>query len=275
MIPDAQDRAELIRIVREAARAEILPRFRRLDAGDVAEKTSSQDLVTEADTRAEAMMTRAILETFPGATVIGEEAVSADKSLLGQIGAAEMGVILDPIDGTWNFAKGISTFGVILAVTHGGETVFGLLYDPLGDDWVWAAKGEGAWMGFPDGRQTQLRIAPPEGELSGFLGLYLFPRSHQPRLASLMPDYERVHTLRCSCHEYRTLAAGHVDFGLNGALMPWDHAAGVLVHAEAGGHAGLLDGRAYAPTLSEGRLLLGPDAGTWARLRDQFAFLEM
>ena len=72
---------------------------------------------------------------------------------------------------------------------------------------------------------------------------------------------------RCSAFEYRLLAGGAMAFGLSCGLMPWDHAAGVLIHAEAGGHAALLDGTPYSPLLSQGQLLLAPDAAGWQACR--------
>ena len=271
---DIATRTILVDIVRQAARAEILPRFRNLAAGDVAEKTSAQDLVTEADTAAEEMMTALIREALPQATVIGEEAVADDPTLLRHIAEAEFCVILDPIDGTWNYAKGISTYGVILAVTQRGETVFGLLYDPSCDDWVWAAKGQGAWQSFANGRTERLGVTVRDGFENGFVPFNLFAPGHQARLGSMIPQFGRAYSLRCSCHEYRTLAAGHVDFGINAHLKPWDHAAGALIYQEAGGEARLLDGQPYRPTLLEGRLLLAPSAPQWAELQSLFAFLE-
>ena len=120
----------LISMVRDAARIEIMPRFRNLSAGAITAKSSSIDLVTVADVAAEEHVTRALQTILPGAVVIGEEAVSADPTILDQVADAEVAVIVDPIDGTWNYAHGLSTFGVILAVTVRGKTVFGLLCDP-------------------------------------------------------------------------------------------------------------------------------------------------
>ncbi len=255
----------LINMVRTAARAEIMPRFRNLSEGAIKTKASAIDLVTEADLAAEVHMTRAVAEILPDALVIGEEAVAAKPTLLDALPGAELAVILDPIDGTWNFANGLATFGVILAVTLRGQTVFGLLYDPVMDDWVEASRGGGAWFVAQGRPPERLRVAP-EGrfeDATGFLPHYLFPREEQPRLAQGMVAARRVNALCCSCHEYRVMAQGNADFVQTEGLNCWDHAAGVLAVTEAGGHAQLADGRAYAPTLTEGRLTVA----TGARMR--------
>ncbi|MCG7599702.1 inositol monophosphatase [Halomonas sp. McH1-25] len=275
MAIDSATASELIDIVRRAAKAEILPRFRNLDPESIQTKTSQEDLVTIADQRAEAFIQREVAERFPEATIIGEEATSADASILDRIAEAEMAVIIDPIDGTWNFARNLTQFGVILAVASRGETVFGLLYDPVMDDWIMAHRGQGAFYVRPDGTERQLKVSERENlaEMTGFTSLRLFPKELQYRLAATFPDFSRMMSIGCACHEYRTLASAFGEFSLIGALMPWDHAAGVLVHQEAGGYSALLDGRPYQPTIHQGRLLLANSRDTWEQLRERFAFM--
>jgi len=127
-------RRQIINIVRRAARAEIMPRFRRLSDGDIRTKSRADDLVTDADTRAEAMITRALQIAFPSALVIGEEAVASKPAALEGIAEAQLAFVIDPVDGTWNFAHGLPMFGVIVAATRYGKPVFGLIYDPVADE---------------------------------------------------------------------------------------------------------------------------------------------
>lgn len=265
---------ELIDIVRRAAKAEILPRFRNLAPESIQAKTSPEDLVTIADREAEAFIQREVAERFPTATIIGEEATSANPALLEKIADAEMAVIIDPVDGTWNFARNLTHFGVILAVASEGETVFGLLYDPVMDDWMVARRGEGAFYARPDGTERRLEVSAKDRleEMTGFTSLRLFPKQQQYQLAATFPDFSRMMSIGCACHEYRTLASGLGDFSLIGALMPWDHAAGILVHQEAGGYSALLDGRPYKPTIHQGQLLVASSQANWERLREKFAF---
>ncbi|MFV0358780.1 inositol monophosphatase family protein [Tropicimonas sp.] len=276
MIPTLQQESDLIEAVRSAARTEILPRFRNLGADAVAEKTNADDLVTIGDRASEASIAAAVRRILPGAEVVGEEAVSENPEILGRIAGADTCVIIDPIDGTWNFAKGLALFGVLLAVTHRGETVFGLLYDPVLDDWVLSRRGGGTWFCDPAGRRDRLDVRDG-GEPTGFAGFaspWLLPEHQRARFATGVLDYGRVRDLGCACHDYRMLCFGVGRFGFAMKLMPWDHAAGVLAYSEAGGHVGMLDGRSYAPTLHQGIMISARDADTLADLRAKFAWLR-
>ena len=263
----------LIAIVRRVAKAEIMPRFRHLPDDDIKSKSAPDDLVTEADVRAEAEITKAVQALLPEALIVGEEAVSADAGVLRGLAEAECAVIIDPVDGTWNFAKGLATFGVILAVTIRGETVFGMLYDPVLDDWVIARRGGGAWFCRPDSEPRRLSIGgdTPLDQSVGFVPLFLFPYETRMRLAGAIPGFRRIWSVRCSCHEYRLLAQGHGDFCLSGTLNPWDHAAGALAVEEAGGVVGLLDGTPYRGGMSgAGCLVTARSTETLARIRATF-----
>lgn len=249
--------AALIRLVRMVAKSEILPRFRRLDDNAVSEKTGPEDLVTEADLHAEAAIAAGVHSLLPDALIVGEEAVEGHPELLDKIADAPLSVIVDPVDGTWNFAKGLTTFGVILAVAEHGETVFGLLYDPIVDDWVWARRGGGAWYANGDGIARQLRFGDaPADDLTGFVSLFNYPWPVRKQLAADMPGLRRIWSVRCSCHEYRTMVMGAADFTVSSGLKPWDHAAGALAVEEAGGAVGLLDGRAYRASVTSGSYLV-------------------
>lgn len=265
----------LINLVRRTAKAEILPRFRNLAGAEIATKSSPFDLVTEADTGAEAMLTRGLRTMFPHALVVGEEAASTDDGLRQKIGEAELAFIVDPLDGTWNFANGLPLFGVIVAVTRFGKPVLGLLYDPVMDDWIIADEAHPTRFARTSRADRRLQVSRGGAldEMSGFVHLYLMARDHRAEMAAALPDFARTQVLRCSCHEYRTLARGGMDFCLSGVMNPWDHAAGVLICQQAGGHVAMLDGRAYNASFTEGFLLAAPDRDSWLRLRDRFAFL--
>lgn len=250
----------LIAAVRSAAQAEIMPRFRRLSRDDIATKSDASDLVTVADHASEEAITKAAHSLMPDALVVGEEAVAADPDLLGRLSGAKRAVIVDPIDGTWNFASGIAAFGVILAVIAEGRTVFGLLYDPVLDDWIAAERGRGTWFHRPGAAPLRLE-GPPERskkEMHAFVPLGLYPDAAQAHIASQLPQYGRATSIRCSCHEYRTVAFGYADVVVSPAPMPWDHAAGVLAVEECGGAAWVPDAEGYDPaTLPQHLAVMG------------------
>lgn len=233
------ERDGLIGAVRAAARTEIMPRFRRLSPSDIDTKTSPTDLVTVADRAAERVLHDAVRALMPDAAIVGEEAVSDDPRILDRLKGAGRTVLIDPIDGTWNYAAGLALFGVILAVVEDGETRFGLLYDPVMDDWVMAERGTGAWFCRPAETVLRLQGPPPrpKTEAHAFVPLFLYPPADQARISATLPGWGRATSLRCSCHEYRTLAFGHADLIVAPGPKPSDHAAGVLITEEAGGMA--------------------------------------
>ena len=265
----------LIETAREAARLHIMPRFRQLDADAVTAKSAADDLVTIADQEAERHMAAAIAAALPGARIVGEEAAEDDPSLVGQLAEAPLAVIIDPVDGTWNFAHGLATFGVILAVTVRGAPVFGLLYDPVLDDWVLARKGGGAWFCRPGAAPRRLTMpAQPSPATGGFLPLRLFPAVAQARLASELITGTRTNALGCACHEYRMMAMGHGRYMFGVGPKPWDHAAGTLAVTEAGGMVAMLDGSPYDPSSRKGVLLSAQSPAIFAELQTGLGWLS-
>lgn len=267
---------QVINLVRRAAKTEILPRFRNLVAGSIAFKSNPNDMVTDADLEAEAMITRGLLRLFPSALVVGEEAISKDGSLREKIDDAELAFIIDPVDGTANFVNGLSTFGVILSVTRFGTPVFGLHYDPIMDDYVIADTSDLPTRRVASNgvaRPVTTAEAKPLAQLNGYIHLHLMPGETQNKVAPLLPEFGIISVLRCSCHEYRTLAQGGVDFALSGVLNPWDHAAGVILTEKAGGYVRMLDGSPYSTKSTNGYLLAASNQETWQIVRDTLSFL--
>jgi fructose-1,6-bisphosphatase/inositol monophosphatase family enzyme len=263
---------EVAALLREAAIAEIMPRFRRLAPQAVRAKTGPLDLVTEADEGAERMIAAGLAARFPGCLVVGEEATSADPTLLSRLADAEMAFVVDPVDGTANFAAGVPMFGVMAAAFLHGEVVAAWIHDPLGDDTAIALRGEGAWLQDGEGRHmADLRVAdpvPPASMVGGVSWGWL-PAPLKARVTARLPRLAATINFRCAAHEYRLLASGHAHLLLYNRLMPWDHAPGWLLHREAGGYSARHDGSAYDPARhTSGGLLLAPDAASWAAVRE-------
>lgn len=272
---DPATEAALFAATRTIAQEVILPRYRALATSEVETKTHRFDLVTVADRESEERLTEAVNSILPDAAVVGEEAVAADASVLDRVNS-DLAVVIDPIDGTWNFANGVNSFGVILAITAQGQTIWGGIYDPLADDWMVARAGSGAWFIASDGSTRSVSVGQggdTAEDVSGILPFYLYHPEERQQLAQLMPTFRRMGTLRCSAHEYRLLADGREDFSVTAHLNPWDHAAGVLLLTEAGGVARMIDGRAYAPTLSKGRMLCARSETLWRDLQARLHFL--
>ncbi|AZO55164.1 MAG: inositol monophosphatase [Mesorhizobium sp.] len=256
-------------ILAEAAHAEIMPRFRRLGDGDIRQKTSAADLVTEADVNAERLITARLRERYPSAMVVGEEACSDNPALLDGLGDAELAFTIDPVDGTFNFASGVPLFGVMLAVVARGETVAGIIHDPVGKDWLIAARGAGSHIRHAHGSLEKVHVAAPVpiSQMTGAVSWQYLDEPERSRLARNQTKALSQFAYRCAAHEYRLLASGHAHFVVYNKLMPWDHLPGVLIHQEAGGHAARIDGSAYLPSHVDGGLLVAPDQDSWQELR--------
>lgn len=258
--------SDVAAMLRDAARAEILPRFRRLAAGDIRAKSGPLDLVTEADEAAERQITAELSARFPEAMILGEEAAAADPSLLVKMAEAELCFIIDPVDGTANFAAGVPLFGVMVAAVRNGETIAGWIHDPMGDDTVIGLRGEGAWVQAPDGARHDCRVAPPV-PVASMVGAISWGYMPPERKARVLPRLARLAgtlNFRCAAHEYRLAATGGAHLLVYNRLMPWDHAAGVLIHSEAGGFSAQFDGQPYSPRRHTGGLLCASDRASHA-----------
>ena len=256
-------------ILRDAAKAEIMPRFRRLEEGMVREKSSAVDLVTEADEAAERMIAAAVSRLAPDALFVGEESTAADPGLLDRLKEADLAVVVDPVDGTFNFAAGMPLFGVMASVVHKGETVAGLIYDPIGDDLVVAEKGGGAVHVFSDGHSLKLAAAAPAAleDLTGMASVGFLPQQSRSEVLANLAKVRFFASYRCAAHEYRMAAGGFVHFAMYYKILPWDHLAGALIMQEAGAHVARFDGSAYLPQHTTGGLLIAPDKESWDVLR--------
>lgn len=259
----------LAELLADAARAEIMPRFRRLGEGDVRQKTSAADLVTEADVNAERLITASLRERYPQAMIVGEEACSDNPALLQGLGDADLAFVVDPVDGTFNFASGVPLFGVMLSVVVKGETVAGIIHDPVGKDWLIGAKGAGSHIRHAHGALEKVHVADavPVSQMTGSVSWQYLAEPQRSLLARNQTKTLSQFGYRCAAHEYRLLASGHAHFVVYNKLMPWDHLAGVLIHAEAGGYTARIDGSAYLPSHVDGGILVAPDRESWQELR--------
>jgi len=253
--PDA-----VARLIRETAQSVILPRFGTLKREDMREKGPG-DLVTIADVETERRLTARLTEMIPGSAVLGEEAVAEDPRRLSLTNTCDNLWIIDPVDGTANFARGQPGFAVIVAYVKHGRTRVGWIFDPLGDRLVWARQGEGAWA---EGRRLHVAPAPADPIGSAYGRTVAGMRSAKAIAQAGM----RTHNIGSSGIEYINLALGEAHFALHSRSLPWDHAAGMLIAIEAGGRAAFLDETDYDPCIHDRPLLAASDAACWARVRD-------
>ena len=223
----AADIERVSNLVAEVADIAIVPRFRALDAADISLK-GPNDYVTAADLDAEARLTPALAALLPGSVVVGEEAVAKDRAVLDRLGESAPVWIIDPLDGTANFASSRTPFCSIVALAVGGAPIAGWIYEPLTRDILVAEKGGGARLnGVP------MRLSPG-GDVSIY-GKTLRKRAEDSgRFGNFVDD-------RCAGAVYLDLARGRLGLACFTRTLPWDHAAGALAVTEAGGHAAFLD----------------------------------
>ncbi len=249
--------------VRHVAETYILPRYKRLAEDDVRAKSHPGDLVTVADEESERALTMLLPEILPGSLVIGEEAASADPKVLNRLGGDEFVWIVDPIDGTVNFVNGIARFAVMVALVRKGETLMGWIHDPVANQTLWAEKGGGAYLMQGDGAPVKMLVPQPAGENFSTMAAGFYSRD----TAKVKGQFGRVVRLGSAAHDYWSLVDGRTQVLHFKGLKPWDHAAGILIHKEAGGFNLLLSRQEYSPAaLDHTGILCAPNKALWEKI---------
>ena len=255
-------------LVTEVAAIEIAPRYRHLAASDIIAKPTARDphdLVTSADRAAEAALSARLLELLPGSTVVGEEAVAQSPQVLDALRGDAPVWLVDPVDGTKNFARGEGAFGSMVALVKAGEILVSAIYLIAEQDLYLAERGAGAT------RNGAKLCAKPPGNGS-FQGT-VYTVSMQPSVRdslNVAPEGCQVYPPpMCAAFEYARLARGDFDFAVFYLLQPWDHAPGALILREAGGAVRHFDAREYGPHDPDSLLLVSSSEARWSTIRDR------
>ena len=248
-------------LMAEASERIVLPRFGRLASGDIDEKKAN-DFVTIADREAEAFLAPRLAALLPGALVLGEEAASADPSLMRRIGTQGLLWVVDPVDGTRSFIDRRDDFGIIVALLRDGEPIGGWILQPIGGRRLATERGAGT-------RLAGFAPAPPRPAGGLPLGMFL----------GRLPDGARARDRAAGRYEvgprpgggaiaFLEMAADAADLLYLARGWPWDHAAGALALREAGGEARFVgDGAPYSPRRWNEPILMTREAGLWPAAR--------
>lgn len=239
-----------------AAESAVLPRFQNLAEGEISAKSSPTDLVTIADREAEALLTDSLTKILPGSVVVGEESVSANPDVLRAIDGDAPVWIVDPVDGTRNFANGQTPFCVMVALAVRGITVGAWIWRPIDSEMVVAFRDEGVRLFETNtGNSRSLQVARPLAvtEMNGFVSFRYLSEEHRALARKNAKKMRRIQAIGCAGEEYLRIAEGRDHFAVFGSLHPWDHAPGSLIVEEAGGLA-VIGGEAYRPTNRVGPL---------------------
>ncbi|WP_323746462.1 inositol monophosphatase family protein [Catenulispora pinisilvae] len=258
--------AEVEDIIRSVNDKAVLPRFRSLNDSDVAMK-GPMDPVTVADREAEDLLRERLTAFLPGSVVVGEEAVSEDPSVLDALTGAAPVWIVDPIDGTRNFVAGSSRFSTLVALAVGGVLQASWTYAPVIGRIGTALAGHGAQV---DGVPARVAAGPAAASLPVTTSHPVWwPPTYGRAVDALREAELDVRYFDACGIEYLDLAIGARSAMVLTWEHSWDHAAGLLLVSEAGGHAAALDG---APVrLAGGNALpfvAATDAATTGRIRE-------
>jgi len=238
-MPDSLDHG-VHRLMREAAERAIVPRYQSLAAHEIDAK-AADDVVTIADHESEAILAEGLARLLPEATIVGEEACHAEPAIMDRLGDA-LCWIIDPLDGTNNFAAGKPPFGVLVALAEKGETIGGWIYDVLTGRFCQARRGGGAMI---DGEKIVARTSGRNPPIAAISLIFADPVRREALKTRIAPFYTCVDIPRCAAEQYPRLAMGANDVSIFERTLAWDHAAGVLFVNEAGGKVARPDGRPY------------------------------
>lgn len=227
----------------------------------VSVKSSEIDLVTDVDQAAEALLLARIRARYPDHLIFAEE-TAQDRAVL----TSDRPLwLVDPIDGTVNYAHGVPVFATSVALVINGRPVVGVTVDPLRGETFWAERGGGAWV---NGRR--LHVSATERLSEALLGTgfpytrAIDPDNNLPAFNALMPRTRGVRRAGSACLDLAWTAAGRFDGYWEMALQPYDFGAGWLLVEEAGGRVTDFGGRPWTITQDPTRIV-----ATNGRLHDE------
>lgn len=191
-------------------------------------KKGSNDLVTEADAESEKAIIDTIRAVFPSHGILAEESGS-------DIGSADCCWIIDPLDGTTNFAHELGLFSISIAYSEGKELVFGIVLSPMTDELFIATRDRGAFLNGRPIRVSDVKTVSESLLVTGFP--YNIEQVFNPmmkRFSNCLKVAQGVRRLGSAALDMCYVACGRFDAFWEQNLKPWDTAAGVVIAGEAG-----------------------------------------
>ncbi len=235
----SEDERVLALAVTLARQAGALQRERYASDLTIETKSAEVDLVTEVDRACEAIVVRGIEEARPGDSILAEEGSNRDRP------GARWRWVIDPLDGTTNYAHAYPRFCVSIGVECDGEPRVGVVYDPLMDELYHALRGAGAFLNGRAIRVSRTRELGRSLLATGFA--YDRRQSEQDNIAHFKAFLKAGRALRrdgSAALDLCYVAAGRLDGYWEFKLSPWDVAAGALLVGEAGGRCSDVNGGA-------------------------------
>ena len=202
-------------------------------------RKGQNDLVTDYDLKSEKLLVDGILEAYPEDRILAEE--GTDSRVVQ--GDAEHLWLIDPIDGTTNYAHGLPFYSVSIGLMSNDQLVLGVIYDPARDELFHAIKGGGAWLGDQPLGVSETHTLEDSLLVTGFpYDIRTNPDNNLNHYSVLSKLSRGVRRLGSAALDLAYVAAGRLDGFWELRLNPWDWAAGVLLAQEAGGLVTTFDG---------------------------------
>jgi fructose-1,6-bisphosphatase/inositol monophosphatase family enzyme len=236
----------------------LMPRFQNLDAAEIEEK-APDDYVTVVDKESEARLIEGLTAILPGSHVVGEEGVAADPALIDRAIEGQAWVV-DPVDGTGNYAAGRTPFAIMVALAERGVVQAGWILDPVTWRMCHAARGGGAYI---DNRRVEARPTGAALPVGALATRYLPADVRADVMARAEGHITIADIPHCAGEQYPRLVLGTNDLALFWKAMPWDHAPGALFLEEAGGRIARIDGEPYRLGEDRSGLLAAASPKLW------------
>ena len=237
----------MVKAARQAGTV-ILRHMGKLESLSIVEK-GRQDYTSEVDAAAEKEIIRELRKAHPDVAILAEES--------GAMGKGRQTFVIDPLDGTSNYLRGLPHFCVSIALVENGEPIAGVIFDPLRNELFTASKGGGAVL-----NDKKIRVAERK-DLNGALLITGFPPRERQRIA---PQFEALRELMAEAEDFRRtgsaaldlayVACGRADGYFEAGIKPWDIAAGMLLVRESGGRVSDFRGRGEK-ILDAGQMVAG------------------
>lgn len=260
---------EVLALMRRASEDAILPHYGSLAPLDILNKAAG-DVVTIADHAAEEILAEGLAKLNPGIAIVGEEAAHADPAVMDRLSGPCW--IVDPLDGTNNYAAGKPPFGIIVALADGGVAQSGWIFDCLTGRFCAAHLGQGASI---DGERIAAQPTHSTVPVAAISLVFVEETRREAIRRHIAPHYTLVDIPRCAAEQYPRLALGQNDVSLFERTLPWDHGAGVLWLNEAGGKTARPDGSPYRVDRWEEPGLIGAASpALWDELSVRYAELD-
>ena len=262
-MPQNMNPDKIAEIIKDVALSKIVPRFQALQDHEISTKSGPSDLVTIADLESEIELTRIFKDILPGSYVVGEEAVSKNEMDMSILGTESDPIwVIDPVDGTHNFAHGVPRYATIIALVKGGETVQSWIYDIPNDRLAVAEQGAGVELSGQ--RITYPQMGKSLNETRGFISRKFLPEKLRDELKEVLDqEFGNIETYLCCAHEYLDILAGESYFSMYSRIRPWDHLAGAMMMEEADGFVRKWDKSLYRPGDERGGVICTPNEAVW------------